>query len=187
MRTIFTESQRRELREASSPVGREWDSIQGRRKVVAVQSMGGREVALVQTGDRRVGHEIIALDSLEKEIDFETRQYQSKQKGRAKAQAHQAAQAQAHHAATSLDGFEDTLTPKMRGVAVRALTKKGITSDGVFYKSIRDLIRARVKDGWKVKGSGPSRRFTGPDGAYLVQKNLTKIGMDYAAYLSTHH
>lgn len=185
MSTIFTESERRALREASGPVGREWDSVQGRRKVIAVQSMGGREVALVQTGDRRIGHEIIALDSLEKEIDFETRQYQSKQKGQAQAKAHQAAQVQAQHAASSLDGFEDTLTPKMRGVAVRALTTKGITSSGKFYKSVRDLIRARVSEGWKVKGSGASRRFTGPEGQYLIQKDILKIGMDYAAYLST--
>ena len=186
MKTLFTEAERAALREVTV-VGREWDSAQGRRKVLAVQSLGGREVAVVQTGDQRIGHLIIPVADLEKEIDFETRQYQSKQKNQATVKAHQAAQAQAHHTATSLDGFEDTLTPKKRGVAVRALTKKGITSEGQLYRSIRDLVRARVKDGWMVKGSGPSRRFTGPDGAFLIQKDITKIGMDYAAYFSSKH
>ena len=73
----------------------------------------------------------------------------------------------------------------MRGVAVKALTTKGINSNGQYYKSIRDLIRARVKSGWRVKGTGESRRFMGPDDVFIDSKAITKIGMDYAAYLGS--
>lgn len=184
MLQVFSESKRNYLQEVVTVVGREWDSIQGRRKVIAVRSMAGHDMAIVQTGDGRVGHDLIPVDSLEKEIAFEIKQYQSKQKMTIAAKAQADAQAKAHHTITSLDGFEDTLTPKMRGVAVRALTKKGISSEGVYYKSIRDLIRDHVKRGWTVKGTGSSRRFTGPRKGFLSQKDLTKVGMDYAAYLS---
>jgi hypothetical protein len=78
---------------------------------------------------------------------------------------------------TSLDGFEATLTPMQRGRAVKALTK------AVNYKgkpqSIRDVIRGMVSDGATVKGD----RLERPDGSFLGQKTLTKMGLDYANHL----
>jgi len=72
MKTLFTEEERRVLKEITV-VGREWDSIHGRRKVLHVQLVAGKEMATVQTGERSVCHVLIPVAELEKEIAFETK------------------------------------------------------------------------------------------------------------------
>lgn len=168
-------------------VGRSWDSMEGKKKVVAVKEMGGKQVVLVQTGDRKTGYGIIPVSELEKEIQWDDKMLKSKLKMQDKARKIDAAEKAAKEAAESLDGFEQTLSPAMRGRAIKALTKKGIRHDGDFYKSIRDLIRDLVRQGYKIRGSGRDREFSRGHGlGFLDQKAITKIGMDYAEYLLKH-
>lgn len=89
------------------------------------------------------------------------------------------ADADAQAKKSSLDGFEQTLSPMMRGKAIAALTTKGITSNGTFYHCIRDLVRQRVAKGYTVTPRG----LAAPDGSFLDEKQITKLGMAYAAYL----
>jgi hypothetical protein len=81
---------------------------------------------------------------------------------------------------SELDGFEKTLTPMLAKRAVTALTTKGINSDK-FYPCIRDLIRDHIDKGWRMNGHG---NFEAPNGVYLDGSKLTKLGCDYAEYLT---
>lgn len=163
-----------------SVVGLEWECARGSvRRVIDVIPFRGEWRVVVVTDNASTG-ELIPLAELEAEIardtanrDFHYRQEQQR-----------ASEEKALAEEASLDGFEDTLTPRMRAKAVQALTERGVNSDGVYYRSLRDLIRSRVTDGWRVMGFGPARRLESQEGAFLIQKDITKLGMDYAEFLS---
>ena len=97
---------------------------------------------------------------------------------REKWQAKEAQEKAEKAAREDLDGYEATLSPMQRARAVKALTK------AVKYKgkeqSIRDVIRGMVADGATVKED----RLERPDGSFLGQKTLTKMGLDYARHLA---
>ena len=50
----------------------------------------------------------------------------------------------------------------------------------------KDAIREFVAQGRQVVGSGKNRRLEAPDGRYLREADITKTGMDYAAFLIAH-
>lgn len=171
------------LSENKTIVGRTWDSTEGIKKIVAVKEFRGKEAVLVQTGDNQRKLDIIPVSEIESEIAFDTKRLKSNQRFAQQQQAIKDQEEKEHAEKTSLDGFEKTLSPKMQARAIKALTTRGIKSDGIFYKSIRDMIRAKVKSGYKVKGIKSEREFTSPRGGYFLQKDITKLGMDYAEYL----
>jgi hypothetical protein len=167
-------------------VGRSWLSSGGKRTVIAEQQRGDVLYLGVYTGDDPpsgvvpMGTVIIPAAELEAEIARDAKGVEFA----VRRATHLAAEAQQERERTALDGFEDTLSPRMRAVAVRALTEKGVNADGVFYKNLRDLIRAKISAGYAVAGEGAGRRLQAPNGAFLGQQTITKLGMDYAAYLS---
>lgn len=160
------------LTEASKTV---WQSPQGERRITGTTSVGGQERYLVVTAGNSLPDLINPA-----EIEAEIRRDEANAASRAKAKQAIAQSAAQDAVGASLDGFENTLTSMMRARAVVALTQKGIQSNGTFYRCIRDLVRAHVAQGWKVQGE----RFVSPHGTFLTQQQITKLGLQYADYLS---
>lgn len=160
----------------SNNIGRTWNSDQGTRTIVGLSSIGGKEKYSVQTKGQSFPI-LIPIDELESWISIDERKYKSHLEMQKRAQETKQKETEER----SLDGFEDTLTPTKRGVAIKALTTKGISSDGVFFKNIRDLICSRVKAGARVN---EKRRLENPNGTFNDEKQLTKLGIDYAEWLT---
>lgn len=164
-------------------IGREWDAIDMRsaikKKIVAIQD--GK--VFIQRSNRTSGYAIVDLKDIEKEIAFDTKEYASYVKNIPIRKKEAEKEAQEKAAKVSLDGFENTLSHRMRGRAVKALTTKGRWFQGEPYQCIRDFIREKIKEGWHVEGHGPKRELTSPKGRFFIQKDITKLGMDYAKYL----
>lgn len=145
-----------------------WNSIDGIRKIEGTMDRNGTLYYKVSTNGRSQ-HELISSKDIDKDIERDEKRAMSRQ---------QAATANTP-TAVSLDGFERELSPMMRGKAIEALSKQ-VQYNGKFYP-ILDLIRMLVKNGYRVNSS---RRLAGPDGRYLDAKVLTKIGIDFADFLS---
>ncbi len=132
-------------------------------------------------------HEIIRVEDLESEIDFNRREIESKRKmKKLSEQVDKEVKENTQEAAirdknireelNDLDGFERTsTTSKARIVSI--LSK--LVKSGGKVLSRRDLIRQKINEGFRVKGT----RLSNKHGAFIDDKALTKTGIDYAAYL----
>ncbi len=155
-----------------------WDSPQGLRQVVRKEA--GR--FYVQTGRRRA-LDMFTADQLREEQRRDRINLASRKRDQAEAKA--ALQAEAEEEArlqTALAGFTDGLTPMHRAKAVSALTAmrrfNGVT------RQIIDQVRDLVDAGSIVKPHPrDGRRLVGPDGSFLVEKDLSKTALDYAEHL----
>jgi uncharacterized protein (DUF4415 family) len=161
---------------AQSPVGRSWNSPDGLRRVVAEQ--GGR--LFIETEGRR-SHELLAPSELEAEIRRDEANAISR-RGRetAKAAAEAAETARAVER-TDDDGFTAAMSSVARQRALTVLDAKQ-RFDGNLRRR-KDVIREFVAQGRQVVGSGKNRRLEAPDGRFYTEADITKTGMDYAAFL----
>lgn len=155
-----------------------WDSPQGLRQVVREE--GGR--FYVQTGARRA-LDMFTADQLREEQQRDRANLAYRERNQAEAKA--ALQAEAEEEArlqTALAGFTDGLTPMHRAKVVSALTTMR-RFDGV-TRQIIDQVRDLVNAGSLVKPHPrDGRRLVGPDGSFLVEKDLSKTALNYAEYL----
>lgn len=160
----------------ASAIGRSWTSDQGRRTVVAEQD--GR--VSIQTGDSS-RYQILPTRDLEREIllDEERAIYASKRD----AASALASKAKQQRSADRIDdaGFTAGMSGVTRQRALQVLAaQQGF--DGVL-RTRKEAIREMIARGYRVVGTGKNRRFTSPDGGFYTQADLTKTGMDFAAYL----
>ena len=148
----------------------EWDSVEGRKKVVGKHPSGK---LMVKVGDQRFP---VLLDpkELEREKEFDAKRLASHQKMKATVDKEKQQAAAAQKARDDTDGFADKMPP-MKKAKVIATLRHSVTHGGKLI-SRRDLIRMKVKSGSKVVGN----RLENPDGTYIP---FGKIGLDYARYL----
>jgi len=130
----------------------------------------------------RTGHILLQPAELESEIDFDTRSLGSHQRMKEKS-ASVAAKASAEKAAyEETYGFADQLSPRSRARAIAALNK--VQGFGGEYTSRREAILGFVKQGAKIDHEGRfGRVLRMPSGSFWTEKDLTKTGMDFAAYM----
>lgn len=161
---------------APSSVGRSWNSPDGVRRVVAEQS--GR---LVIKTEGQPFSELLAPSDLEAQVRRDEANAISR-RGRETAKAAAGAAETARVAErTDDDGFTAGMSSVARQRALTVLdTKQGFT--GIIRRR-KDAIREMVAQGRRVVGSGKNRRLEAPDGSYYTESDITKTGMDYAAFL----
>jgi hypothetical protein len=167
-----------------SYVGREWDSADGRRKVVRVMDMKGRPMLAVSTGDSRTTH-LFAPGDIEKEIAWDGKYLASHKRTVAKQAAREAgdravSDKQARER-KHLDRFLAKLSPMARGKVGKAMTKE-VSVQRKFaprYKHIERLVR----EGYRIGTFRGKRTMESPQGTFLTQRDLTKAALDYAEFL----
>jgi hypothetical protein len=82
-------------------------------------------------------------------------------------------------------GFTDTLSPTAKRRASDVLGKQ-VSVRGEF--ALRgDHIARLVKSGWVVQQGRRGRELVSPDGNFLSESDLTKLGLDFAIYLRHAH
>jgi len=138
-------------------------------------------------GERQIGGDSIvstrdeAIKTAEQESTRAKANAESRAAIDAKAKADDdAAKARAAEDA-DIDGFRDDRPPVVRGRVVKVLSQT-IRNNGK-ETTRKAVIRDRVSRGATVQTVGDERRLTMPDGAYLTESQITKIGMEYAEHL----
>lgn len=156
-------------------VGYSWLSVGGPRVVVEIgpHPRIGETVYVVTTGESRVGH-LYTLG----ELAFEQRRDEARL---ASLLAERATAAPVE--GTSWSGFTSGMKAPARARVHAALSKQ-VGVSGVYDERgahIRDLVRR----GYRVR-LHPSRGriLEGPSGSFYDERALTKIGLDFADYLT---
>ena len=168
----------KEDEQKTGAVGTAWDSEEGRKKVVGVRTVGGKDMAVIQVAGRVATQQLVPVSDLQSEIAWEKKKMESARRMRERVTA----AASEEESAVSLGSFDETLTPHKRAVARRALNRE-IMVGGKHYPAIKELIQERVSGGARVVGDGEKRRLEMPSGAFLWQKDLGKIALDYAEHI----
>lgn len=156
-----------------------WMSPRGEREVVSRTTHAGRDVVVIATDGERFT-EILDASQLARQIEIDTKNFASRQKVRRDEEDAQAVAIKRE----SFGGFTSTMTPPQRARAIAALDRS-IQSNGRLYRR-SELIESRVRDGWSVR-SHPTygRILVAPNGNFLTEKDLSKIAVDYAVFLTT--
>lgn len=170
-------------------IGREWKNRNGdTRRIVGKITLRDTKYYLVGTGYKDSdpstdkNPELVKVDEIENIIKQEENAWASNKVFREAQKEKEAERLIKYKEATNLDGFENILTPAMRGKAISALTKS-VSRNGKPVV-IRDLIRNLVQQQWKIETLPKyGRVISNSDGHFLTERQLTKLGLDYAQYL----
>jgi hypothetical protein len=161
-------------------IGTSWNSPKGIRTFVGVVPLLGGETMLgIRTGDSR----IFQLFHTEAEIDQEIRRdtVSVEVDARIKAEKEVAAATYANQRA-NLDRFI-TQFPRLAGAKANAALTKKVMWSGVYIPR-HEHVEQRVAQGWHVETTPKGeRRFYGPDGRFLTEKDTSKVALDYAEFL----
>lgn len=165
--------------EASAAIGREWNSVRGRRKVIGTQDVGGSTRLQVST-DGEPYPELMPPSDLEREIARDEKGVKVRADAQQRTAASRTADDKAKSEREDTDGFADRFTPMARQKAIDALNTN-VTNKGRLI-SRKALIRELVAKGYRV--DRVKNRLLGPDGVFIDARALTKTGLDYADYLA---
>jgi len=162
-------------------VGASWDSPEGRRTIVQVATMPDGSIRYVVETGTRTSRELIHPQNIDAEVDRDTKNVMYRANVReTEAKERAALAAEQQHLSEFLTSTRSSLD---QGRAKTALTKYvSWSSQGApRHKQIEN----RVARGWTVQTNRRGEReFISPDGAFFTEKDTSKIGMDYAAFLS---
>jgi len=160
-------------------VGFKWNSPNGAREIV-------RKQPHPQTGEIVYGVstksfsflELIKAGDIESDIKRDEQNYELKLRTQQKQEEEAAAKAEKE----SWLGFTDRInSPTLRRKVVDTLSKQaGI--NGRFKPRGQHIIDL-VKSGWILGKMTGKRSLLGPEGSFFFEKDLTKIGLDFAEYL----
>lgn len=81
----------------------------------------------------------------------------------------------------NVEGFDKTLSPMRKESSLKTLNKK-YSIDGK-PKILKNVIRDTINSNGFIDVVDGQRRLIKQDGTYFVNKDISKIGMDYAEYL----
>lgn len=160
-------------------VGQSWDSVEGKKTIVKID--GDR--VFVEIKGRR-SQLIIQLGELASEIDFDERQFASRQKSKKKVEEEEDKKRAAKEKHEDTNGFAEQFSPMRRTKIINTLNKS-IRYKGAYLK-VRELVEKLATDGYDVTEHARFKRVAqlGDEyGPFLTQRDLTKTGLDYLKYL----
>jgi hypothetical protein len=162
-------------------VGFLWNSPQGIRRIedILLHPHTGDDTAFVST-DGRHSKELIPLCGLQSIVQTESANYESRMKARER----EAELAQAKAQRESWNGFTDSMSPLIKARAIRTLdTQRRVNGK---FLTLGEAIEQLVSDGFIVKVDPKYKRrlISSETGNFFYEKDLSKIGLDYAEYLT---
>lgn len=178
------------LAQGDENIGREWNSIQGKKKVVERQlgTTGEDEYVVVgiDTGARYIYRVSQLEDAIKSEEYRLTDDYAKDQEALAEAQRlREEALAKQKEESDRIDAEIAAFTANMTQVAAgkaRAALLASVRSGGEVV-SRKGLVEARIERGYSVSGDAGDRWLVNAEGAGLSEKQITKTAMDYAEFL----
>lgn len=175
---------------ASDPnIGREWDSTYGRQRIARRLVMPAGDMYEVETvGEQTVRRYSVKdiEDTISRNEYALTPEYAKEQEAAAEARRlrEEAAARQAERDAqidAEIAEFTASMTPVAAGKARAALLVQ-VNSGGVITTR-KGLVEDRITKGYVISGDAGDRRLEDAEGVGLGEKQTTKTGMDYAAFL----
>lgn len=169
----------------SEAVGRKWQARSGNdivtRTVIGTRDVRGEQRYVVQTDGTNVA-ELIEPGFLDRQIKIDQQNVEKMQRS-ARADADAELEKQARY--DVLRGFGARLPQARRAKMADALAVTVRNNGQLFTRA--DLVAQKIRAGYRVTGSGASRRLSDPGtGAFLDIKQITKTGMDFAEYLESN-
>lgn len=170
--------------ERSTHVGVSWNSREGRRSVVGEEEIRGRTMLAVRTEGQRLTEfwDPATLDAM---IRVEESTYQNYLRDMAALEAREAEEEREKEKRADLRGFEKRFTKVQLQRALSVLDRK-VRLEGRVGRR-REHIERLVREGYYLKEHPDFGRILvdprGEQEGFWEQKTLTKIGLDYAAYL----
>lgn len=177
----------------SKYIGKTWDSVDGKRSVFRIDRSEDGSYWLViktegQTGN--VAYPMVRPDDLEKEIRWDKKKldaYKRQKKDDDERQLKKKGElAKKKKERKNLDAYLNTIGSKAkRGRAEKILTKS-VSIQKKFdsrYKHIERLI----KSGYTIGKYHGKRTLEDEYGHFFLQKDLTKIALDYAVFLEVNN
>lgn len=163
-------------------IGKIWESQEGKRKIEGLFPLkdGSMRYGVSTDGSRSM--DLFTPEEIEAQIAFEIRKGEEKREANKRRESEIAIEAEQKRIADDTDGYADQFPLMQRGRVIATLLKTVVNGGRVWTR--KDLIRAKVADGWKVTTFNNVRMLKDVDGWYLDAKAITKIGLDYAEYLS---
>lgn len=162
------------------PAGFSWASKMGRRSVVGPawgRPSGWLEISTEGEACKHYIHE----EDIQSEIDYDMKQLEH-HKRREIEHALAAVKEEARRKEWEDDnGFTDGMSALQKGKILKVLNKK-VMADGE-ATTIKALIRRLVAEGRFIGEHAGKRTLENAEGCFRDEKQLTKIGMDFAEYL----
>lgn len=154
------------------PSAREWQSPEGLRRAEVV---GDGRIAIRTDGQPFA--QILPASQLDAEIRRDEANYKSRRAARERAEEETRVEAAEH----DLHGFTDGL-PQVKAAKIAATLYKQQGFSGKVMRRHK-FIEQAVADGAVVEGHRTGRRFVMAGGSFYTERDVTKIGLDYAEYL----
>lgn len=162
-----------------SNIGRKW--MNGLGEEIEIESLKDGRYYTLKNG-KVGGAPIIPAGELEQTIALDQRQYQDMLDRQQRVAQEEAAEAAAKAQREDTDGFAEQFPQVQRDRIRSTLAKSYNTPKGVM--SLRDFVRQLVAEGRVVSEWDGERVLMDPKTKdFQGQKQITKTGMDYAAYL----
>ncbi|NYT68806.1 hypothetical protein [Pusillimonas noertemannii] len=177
---------------ADPNIGREWDSTYGRQRIAQriqhptgdmyeVETLGGDgsgEVRRYRVDDIE---DTIKTDEYRLTPEYAAEQAEAEETRRLRAERDARAAEQADKVNAEIAEFTSGMTPANAERTRLALVAQVKSAGAVITR--KSLVDSRVADGYKVVSHDGRRRLEAEDGRYLEERQTTKTGMDYAAFL----
>lgn len=179
-------SNRRDLAQlfvnATVKVGTEWDSAQGKRRIVKIDDARG--IAFIQTGDSRFA-QLLPLAEVPDEMTFDAKDLASRQKHEKAEREREEKEAAEKGERENTYGFAEQFGAMRRQKVLDALLKQR-SYNGKFM-TLKEKIESMYREGYEVKPHTKFKQIAqlGDEyGRFLTQRDLTKTGLDYLRYLN---
>lgn len=160
-------------------IGFTWESPEGTNKIVSYEQNGTKYgVVFANSSPNAINFEDDSSIDLLIRRDASNIEFRKKE-----AEKNKLKQAEIGRA-RNLYGFLDSYSKLQRGKIEAALLDKQAGYSGKFWRNRRDAIHYMINiEKRTINYSKTGRRLETPEGYFYDEKDLTKLGMDYAEYL----
>jgi hypothetical protein len=165
----------------SSPEKTEWNSPEGKRRVEKIEDVPGRGVRYFIRTENLPSLMLLKPEELAGEIRRDESRFESRKKVKIQQEQELLDNKKVIEDKRGLHGFTEGMSPiKQRKIEEVLDTTQGF--NGVFIKR-RIYIENVVRDGAQVTSNQGGRRLELPKGTFYTERDITKVGMDYAEFL----
>lgn len=159
----------------TSVIGKEWESVNGKARVVSITVVAGQARMKVKYENLELP-ELVNSEQLAARIENDEKRFLSRLT-KPPAEITDISTT----AKTKIEDFANQFSPLKRGKTISALGKFVTNSGRRLTRA--ELVEEMVADGAVITVISGQKALQRQSGSYIEQSRLTKAGMDYAEYL----